>query len=486
MKKALLAVTLIAAIVLSYALGRRHAWHDADNAGRRVLYWVDPMHPAYRSDKPGIAPDCGMQLEPVYADGAGAGGAAVSGANLPDGTVNIDTARQQLIGMRVVPVETGAGAQTLRLLGRVTVEDTRLYRVSSAVEGWVQDTFDESVGAAVKKGQRLAMFYSPDFIPFENAYLAATERDTSPTSEFGPRVQYSADRLRVLGMSERQIKKIGDSRQILNSVDVVSPTDGLIVARAISKGLRFERQTEFYQIADLSRVWVIAEAFENEAQYFRPGTVARITLPGQQKTFNARISNIQPEVDPATHTLKLRLEAENPRWALRPDMFVDIEVPVSMPSGLTVPADALIDSGLVQRVFVDRGNGYFEPRVVQVGWRFGDQVQITKGLQAGDRVVSAGTFLVDSESRLKTAGGSHGTPAGSGEVAMADHHGLSNSGVAKDPECGMEVDPVRAAAEGNTVLRDGKKYYFCSRDCRRKFEQGAQHVAANRDGSGND
>ena len=256
MKKALLAVTLIAAIVSSYALGRRHAWHDVDNAGRRVLYWVDPMHPAYRSDKPGIAPDCGMQLEPVYADGAGAGGAAVSGANLPDGTVNIDTARQQLIGMRVVPVETGAGAQTLRLLGRVTVEDTRLYRVSSAVEGWVQDTFDESVGAAVKKGQRLAMFYSPDFIPFENAYLAATERDTSPTSEFGPRVQYSADRLRVLGMSERQIKKIGDSRQILNSVDVVSPTDGLIVAR-LSKGPAIRKADQTYQIADLSRVWVM-------------------------------------------------------------------------------------------------------------------------------------------------------------------------------------------------------------------------------------
>jgi YHS domain-containing protein len=299
-------------------------------------------------------------------------------------------------------------------------------------------------------------------------------------------VQYSADRLRVLGMSERQIKKIGDTRQIPDHVDVVSPTDGLIVARTISKGLRFERQTEFYQIADLSRVWVIAEAFENEAQYFHPGTLAKITLPGQQRTLTARISNIQPEVDPATHTLKLRLEAENPRLALRPNMFVDVEIPVSMPPGLTVPADALVDSGLVQRVFVDRGNGYFEPRAVQVGWRFGDQVQITKGLQAGDQVVSGGTFLVDSESRLKTAGNSHATRAGSDEATIDAHHELSNSGTAKDPNCGMEVDPARAVADGNTVLRDGKRYYFCSRDCRRKFEQDAQRVTANRDGFSHD
>ena len=286
MKKALLAVALIAAIVSSYALGRRHARHDVGNAGRRVLYWVDPMHPAYRSDKPGIAPDCGMQLEPVYADGAGAGGAAVSGANLPDGTVNIDTARQQLIGMHVVPVENGAGAQTLRLLGRVSAEDTRVYRVSSAVEGWVRETFDDSVGAAVKKDQRLAMFYSPDFVTFRKRLSGGNRAGNEPDEGIRASVQYSADRLRVLGMSEAQINEIGTTGQCRNSVDVVSPTDGFIVARNISaKGMRFERQTEFYQIADLSHVWIIAEIFENEAQYFRPGVVAQYHAAGPAEDF---------------------------------------------------------------------------------------------------------------------------------------------------------------------------------------------------------
>jgi len=206
-----------------------------------------------------------------------------------------------------------------------------------------------------------------------------------------------------MGMSEAQIGEIGASRKLPKLIDVVSPTDGFILARNISAGMLFGGQTEFYRIADLSQVWIIAQVFENEVQYFRPGTVAHVTLPGQQKVFRARVSNALPEVDPATRTLKLRLEADNPGFALRPDMFVHVELPVQTPTDLTVPSDAVLDSGLGQHVFVDRGNGFFEPRDVETGWRFGDRVQIVKGLSEGERVVASGAFLVDSESPMRTS-----------------------------------------------------------------------------------
>jgi len=462
MKKAAYAVVLTVLLACAFLAGRHdsrpiHANEKA--SARKVLYYVDPMHPAYKSDKPGIAPDCGMDLEPVYADGEGQAAIGTS-VSMPAGTVSLDLEKQQLIGLRLASVEKSEGTHNLRLLGRVSVEDTRVYRVTAAVQGWVQETHGDSTGTAVRKDQRLAAFYSPEFVTFENGYLAATERGTTPMKEFVRGVQYSGDRLRALGMSEAQIKEIGDTRKMPNSIDVVSPTDGFILTRNISTGMRFERQTEFYQIADLSHVWIIAEIFEDEAHYFRPGAVARVSLPGRRKTFPARISNVLPQVDPATRTLKLRLEAENPGFALRPDMFVDVELPVSMPSGLTVPMDALVDSGLKKRVFVNRGNGFFEPREVESGWQFGDRVQIVKGLTAGEQVVAGGTFLLDSESRLReTAAGTTGSPA------RKEDHGdsiqptspQSNSTTKMKAMQGKDADPYLAAGR-NGVGHNGASH----------------------------
>ena len=180
----------------------------------------------------------------------------------------------------------------------------------------------------------------------------------------------------------------------------------------------------------------MADILGSEAQSFRPGTVARVYLSGQGKSFTARVTNVLPQVDPSTRTLKLRLEADNPGFALRPDMFVDVELPVSVPAGLTIPVDSVIDSGRQQRVFVEKSKGIFEPREVQLGWRFGDRVEITSGLKEGDRVVSAGTFLVDSESRLKS-----GQPKEQPEPKAPPRSNSPTSTVVraqvKDAACGM-------------------------------------------------
>ena len=187
---------------------------------------------------------------------------------------------------------------------------------------------------------------------------------------------------------------------------------------------------ELYRLADLSRVWVLADLFENEAKYVRPGEKVSVTLPNQDEKRLATVSEILPEFDPATVTLKVRLEMDNPRFTLRPGMFVDVEFPINLPATVNMPVDAIMDSGLKQTVFVDRGNGYFEPRRVKTGWRLGDRVEIVEGIEPGERIVISGNFLIDSESRMKLAAA-----------------GLFGN-VVKDPVCGLNVDESKAKAAG--------------------------------------
>jgi Cu(I)/Ag(I) efflux system membrane fusion protein len=457
----LLAAILVLVALLSFWAGRHYS-HPAGPgvASRRVLYWVDPMHPAYKSDKPGIAPDCGMQLEPVYADSV-----ADAAMKYPVGTVNIAADRQQLVGVQVAAVESTAARHDVRLLGRVAADERRVYFLNAATEGWIQETFSNTTGSLVKKDEVLATCYAPEFVGAEQAYffaLNALDRFKASGRETADQiaqtqlsVKQAGDGLRNLGMGEVQIQALARDRQVTQNIEIRSPATGFVLERNVSRGLRFERGKQLYRIADLSRVWILAAVFENEAQYFRPGAVASVNLPHQQKTFPARVSQDLPQFDPATRTLKIRLEADNPGFVLRPDMFVDVELPIKLPPGLAVPVDAVVDSGMNKRVFVDLGDGVFEPRAVETGWRFADRVQILTGLKEGERVVTSGTFLVDSESRLRAAAA-----------------GVYGEAV-RDPVCGMEVDSGKAQAAGRVREHAGKTYYFCSDQCVRNFEKDA-------------
>lgn len=412
MKKVTTAGLIGLLMVVSYGLGRRHSAPATETASsRRVLYWVDPMHPDYKSDHPGTAPDCGMALEPVYADSVG------STIAMSPGAVAIDPAAQRLVGIRVATPERTSGTHSVRFLGRVVPEDTRTYRVNAGMDGFIRETFNDSVGELVKKDQRLATSYVADTLSVASGFLAATVAVPGAAGKDGARtvpfpgavakqgvssVQGYTDRLRNLGLSEAQIQQMAESRQLPETVNIVSPANGFILARNVSPGQHFERSAEFYRIADLSQVWIVADVFGTDAQNIRPGAVARVTLHDQRGSFSARVSNVLPQVDPETRVMKVRLEANNPGFALRPDMFVDVELPVNGPAGLTVPQDAILDSGQEQRIFVERSTGVFEPRRVQIGWRSSDRVEIVDGLKEGERVVVDGTFLVDSESRLKS------------------------------------------------------------------------------------
>src|SRR4051812_31103733 len=284
MKKILIAGVVLLLMLLSYVTGRRRNEHDAPHVSRetrQVLYWVDPMHPDYKSDRAGVAPDCGMQLEPVYAQTV-----AVSGKSaglMAAGMVAIDAERQQLFGIRMATVERSSGAENVRVVGRVMPEDARVYRLNAGLEGFVRETFNDSPGEFVKKNQKLATYYGSDILAVASGFLAATASVPGSAGRDGARsvpfpgavakqgqssVQGYTDRLRNLGMSDVQIQQITESRQLPESIDIVSPADGFILTRNISPGQHFEHSTEFYRIADLNHVWIVADILGNEAEHF--------------------------------------------------------------------------------------------------------------------------------------------------------------------------------------------------------------------------
>jgi len=383
---------------------------------RKPLYYVDPMHPAYRSDKPGIAPDCGMQLEPVYAGVPLAVTVAEQSGSLPAGSVQIDSARQQLFGVRVGPVEETSGSYKLRLLGRVAPDEGKIYKLNAGIEGYIQDVSAATTGSFVSKDQVLATFAAPNAsMPLQTFILNLGAEDRFKKSaadgtvegqsmaSVNANLQLRVQQLQNLGMSTLQMDEMRHTRQIPDTIKIVSPVDGFVLSRNVSPGQKFERDSEWYRIADLRRVWVVADVFENDARYLKPGMQVRVSLPDQSMTFPGRVSNVLPQFDAATRTLKARIEVENQGYALRPDMVVNVELPVAFSRAMVVPADAVLDSGLKKTVFVERGEGLFSPRVVETGRHFADQVEIVKGLQAGEKIVVSCNFLVSSESRLQEA-----------------------------------------------------------------------------------
>ncbi len=260
------AVFLVVITGVAYVAG---TWHGKTSGSggiagaRKILYYVDPMHPAYKSDKPGIAPDCGMQLEPVY-EGGGTGGAGGGTASMPPGAVGIDPGKRQAIGVRVGTVVKHPAQDTLRVLGRVAADETRLYRINATIDGWITKTYPNSTGSVVRKDEVLAAFYSPEFLSAGQALLfalgskdrvrAADGENPAQAAQLGQfelNLRQYRDSLHNLGMGDRQIEEMVRTRQYMENVDVTSPAAGIILARNVSQGQRFDKGTEMFRIADL-------------------------------------------------------------------------------------------------------------------------------------------------------------------------------------------------------------------------------------------
>lgn len=475
MRKSLV-VVLSTLLLLGGFLAGRHFAPAAPGGhlagGRKVLHYACPMHPAVHSDHPGTAPCCGMALEPVYEDGAQAGTAAATAH--PAGTVTIPAGLRQLQGVKVGTVERAATTQALRLFGRVVPDETRVFSLNAALEGSIRELSGATSGSFVHRGQKLGAFFSADTRLALQAYITALDvQDIDPLTRANKGLQVAAgttpsrsalftvERLRGMGMSLEQIDEMRRKRDIPLTIDILSPADGLLLARNVTLGQKFDKGMEWFRIANLDRVWVLADLLEGDAPLARPGAAVKVTVPGRAGALRAVVSQVPPAFDPASRTLKVRLELDNPGQLLRPDMYVDAELTVERPSALVVPADAVVDTGLRRTVFVEQGEGVFEPRAVETGWRAGGRVEILSGLEAGERIVESGTFLVDSESQLRAAAAA---PVAAPAVARKDH-----PGAARDPICGMDVDLAQARAAGHVAEHQGRTYAFCSDGCRAKF-----------------
>jgi RND family efflux transporter MFP subunit len=393
---------------------QEHAGHNTSegaqkSAGeRKVLYWYDPMHPAYKSDKPGIAPDCGVQLVPKYAD------EEEGMEKMPPGTVMISSVKQQLIGVRTGTVQRQRLNRTIRTVAQVQVDETRIARIHVKIAGWVEQVNVDFVGKLVKKGQPLFSLYSPELVSTQQEYLIAlrAEKDlsSSPFAEVSQGsqslLQAARERLRLWDISEDQIRKLEQTGEVSRTMVLYSPIDGFVMKRNVFERSYVTPDTELYEIADLSTIWVNAEIYEYEVPYVRVGQPATMHLsyfPG--RTYTGKITYIYPTIDPTTRTAKVRLEFFNPGFELKPDMFAEVQLQIDHGTQVIVPQEAVLDSGTEQVVFVSHPGGYFEPRKIQIGPRLDDRIVVLAGLKPGETIVTSGNFLIDSESRLKSAMG---------------------------------------------------------------------------------
>jgi Cu(I)/Ag(I) efflux system membrane fusion protein len=249
-------------------------------------------------------------------------------SSLSSGTVTISPEKQQMVGVRTGVVEKSVVAKKLRLLGRVAPDETRIFKVNTSVDGIIREVYPSTTGSLVKKDQPLASFYSPDIYAAEQDYLIARSSD-----RYGGNLQVliSENRLRFLGMSKLQIEELKKTGKLTENVVLSSPETGFVLVREVSPDLRFQKGKELYRIAALDRVWIYADIYESEGKYVRPHGTAKISHPQLDKKLDARVSGVLPLFDAGTRTLKVRLETDNPGFVLRPDMFVDIELPISIP-----------------------------------------------------------------------------------------------------------------------------------------------------------
>jgi len=458
---------ILAAILLAASFSAGYWLHQSgngisQNAVRKPLYYRDPMHPAYRSDKPGIAPDCGMQLEPVYAGDPAASGE--SSSSTPPGTVRISLEKRQIMGLRVARVVRAPESHTLRLLGRVAADETKVHRVTALAEGVVRMVSSFTPGNLVHKDDLLATY----FVPLRDVYNAmqsyfvtmnlvdqriAADPQASGIDAGKAQLRLAEELLKTYGVTEAQMRELARTREITRDIEFRSPITGLVLSRTVGLGQRLEKNAELFRIADVSRVWVFADLFEDDSALVRPGSTARVRYRG--RTLRASLGADLAPFDPASRTMKVRLDLENPDLFLRPDMFVDVEFDVKEPDGIAVPVDAVLDSGLRKVVFVATGDGVYEPREVTTGTRYGDRVRIVSGIKEGENVVVSGLFLLDSESRLQLAS------ANAMGAAAAPQAGA-------DPVCGMKVEASKVVFESEY---QGAAYRFCSAECKTKFDK---------------
>jgi Cu(I)/Ag(I) efflux system membrane fusion protein len=371
-----------------------------------VLFYRNPMNPAITSPVP-AQDEMGMDYIPVYAEHSEVGMAE------PTGTVSIDPVTVQNIGVRTATAERQVLSRQIRAVGRVDFDEERLSRLHPKTEGWIDELYIDKTGEQIGKDTILLSIYSPQLVTSQQEYLLALNSldalKESPYEEIRSGAEQlvtsARERLELLDVPEHQIRELEHTRKIKKNLHIHSPFDGVIMNIGAREGQFVTPATELYKIADLSRVWVFADVYENEVSWIQVGDPVDMKLaaiPG--KVFTGRVGYIYPYAEEKTRTIKVRLEFANPDQLLKPDMFADITIHAQRKvDAIVIPSEAVIRSGEREQVFVVRAPGKFEPRTVRLGVSAQGLVQVLEGVSAGEEVVTSSQFLIDSESKLREA-----------------------------------------------------------------------------------
>lgn len=368
---------------------------------KKALYHC-PMHPDYTSDKPGECPICGMTLVPVEEEKM----------EMPQGSIIISPEKQQLIGVTFGNAEFREMELNIRTVARFTYDETRVVYINTKFEGWIEKLYVDYTGKLVRKGEPLFSIYSPELVSAQEEYLLALRAKEYFGSKAYSEVKSGSDtllevakrRLIYWDINEEQIKELERTGKVLKSMIFYAPFTGFVIEKNILQGKHVMPGENLYKIADISNIWALADIYEHELPLISTGQSVIVELPyfpGEE--FSGKITYVYPYLEWETRTVKARIELSNKDFRLKPEMYGNVNIKLDIGKKLTIPESAVIDSGERKIVFVGRENGVFEEREVKLGVKAGDYYEVLEGVNEGERVVTSANFLIDSESRLKSA-----------------------------------------------------------------------------------
>ncbi len=381
-------------------------------SGKKVLYWHDPMVPGQKFDKPGKSPFMDMQLVPVYADG-----------NDDSGNVTISPRMQQNLGVRTAEVTTGKLKQTLEAPGSVAYNERDVAVVTARTGGYVEKLYVRAPLDPVRKGQPLAEIYVPDWIAAQEEYLSVRRMQGQGTEALAAAAR---QRMLLAGMNEDQVRSVESGAKVQPRFTLTAPIGGVIAELGAREGMTLMTGAMLFRINGLGSVWVYAEIPESRAALVRAGNNVEVRTPAYaERVFKGRVVALLPEVNPATRTLKARVDVANAGGLLTPGMFASVDLaPSTGASVLLVPSEAVIQTGKRKIVIVDTGDGKFQPVDVETGAEASGQTEIRKGVAAGQKVVISSQFLIDSESSLKATTTRMSDMPATNDAAEKTHQGI--------------------------------------------------------------
>jgi len=376
-----------------------------------LFRWGDkaPQHTVRKAD-PKLAEDLDMSkmtLESLRREG-------IKIVEISPDSIFVSPERQQISGIRFGQVSVQNMEMVIQTVGKLEFDEKKVTMVSPKIGGWIEDLYVDYTGKLVRKGQPLLSIYSPDLVSAQEEFLLAMKIKKvyagHPTAEWSPQgeslLQSARKRLLLWDITPGQVETLEKTGEIKRNLTLFSPVDGFVVEKMVFQGMGIMPGTALYKIGDLSSIWVIADIYEYELPFVQVGQKASIALsyyPGE--SFEGTATYIYPSMDPKTRTAKVRFDLPNPEFKLKPEMWATVEIKIPLGRKLVVPADAVMDTGTMQMAFVDRGQGYFEPRHIQVGSKVKGFYEVLSGLKDGEKVVTSANFLIDSESRLSGAMG---------------------------------------------------------------------------------